>query len=322
MLQDVISQATNFLLTNTVVWSIPTTTTVQVDHPAMHTRVVTTNKPDPDTQARRKQDIIENHNFCPILEPSDDDDFEKIEPGGTDFPENSLDNELTKPDIDLTMVKESPKAEENSNLAKEEKNLDDNNVDGFDNAKEFATKRPLAVPAPKQKLVGKEETTGSKLYHIIFLVSLFFNFLFISTPAYEMGGPTDEEILKGDKVAYQRGGTLFHRMGEQLCKTNWLPIKYIQSSKLREILLMSSESWPSSPPASPPSPPPPPAPPPALAPQPGHESEASQSHSIPPPPLPSTPSPSPPPASAQDTSATITVRPKLMKFLPRPVMRK
>ena len=145
MLQDVISQATNFLLTNTVVWSIPTTTTVQVDHPAMHTRVVTTNKPDPDTQARRKQDIIENHNFCPILEPSDDDDFEKIEPGGTGFPENSLDNELTKPDIDLTMVKESPKAEENSST----------------NAKENekpATKKAAAAPLVKE--VAAEEKTS------------------------------------------------------------------------------------------------------------------------------------------------------------------
>ena len=47
---------------------------------------------------------------------TDGDDFEKIEPGGTNFPEKSLDNEPTKPDIDLTMVKESPKAEENSSL--------------------------------------------------------------------------------------------------------------------------------------------------------------------------------------------------------------
>ena len=83
--------------------------------------------------------------------------------------------------------------------------------------------------------------------------------------------------------------------------TNWIPIKYIQSSKLREIFLMSSGSWPSSTPASAPSPWPPPLPP--------------------------TPSPPPPSSSTatptQDPQATtVTIRPKLTKFLPRPVMRK
>ena len=197
---------------------------------------------------------------------TDGDDFEKIEPGGTDFPEKSLDNEPTKPDIDLTVVKESPKAEENSSLgmitnakedeepaiktaaaaplvkkvdteeetyfgkgnggedeekpaaAKEERNPDDNSVDGFDNAKKLATKKPLAMPAPKRKLVGKEETTGSKRYQVFLLVSLFFNFLFISAPACEMGGPTDEEILKWDKVVHQGGGTFSHRMGKVYSK--------------------------------------------------------------------------------------------------------
>ena len=87
----------------------------------------------------------------------------------------------------------------------------------------------------------------------------------------------------------------------------------------------------------------PPTPPPALALQPGHESEASLPHSTPPSPcnpcraslphytpastLPTTPSPPPPPSSTatptQDPQATtVTIRPKLTKFLPRPVMRK
>jgi len=73
MLQEVISQATNFLLTKskanykpnlqttyfdlddsrTAAWSIPTKTVIQVDHPDMPTRVVITN-----SHARRRQEMV------------------------------------------------------------------------------------------------------------------------------------------------------------------------------------------------------------------------------------------------------------------------
>ena len=50
--------------------------------------------------------------------------------------------------------------------------------------------------------------------------------------------------------------------------TNWSPCKYMQSAKLREVFLMSSAGWPTSPASSPPPPLPPPAPPPSLPPSP------------------------------------------------------
>ena len=93
-----------------------------------------------------------------FIHTSDGDDFGKVEPGDTNFPglDKSFDNNPTKPDVDLVLVKEDPK--EDSALGM---------ITDAEDDEEPATKKAAAAPvakiaAAKDESFSYEESSGEE----------------------------------------------------------------------------------------------------------------------------------------------------------------
>ena len=92
-----------------------------------------------DAEVVKMKKISTNESFSnsSFIHTSDGDDFGKVEPGGTNFPglDKSFDNNPTKPDVDLVLVKEDPK--EDSTLGM---------ITDAEDDEEPATKKAAAAP--------------------------------------------------------------------------------------------------------------------------------------------------------------------------------